>query len=151
VELLPKLCAGALRCADSWLQQASSSGTVSAQLAAAGYITGDLQSQIQQAIDAIEAAAAAGVHSGSETGHASDSASSSLTAVGQALTSLPIPDACNNPACTNLSKLSEVQLVNGKSCMCGGCRVAHYCSRACQRQHWQQHKPACKALQAVQA
>jgi hypothetical protein len=117
------ICAGALTAADSWLQHSSSNGTVSAQLAAAGYITGDLQSQIQQAVDAIEAAAAAGVQSGRGTAHAADSvglASSSLTAVGQALTSLPIPDACNNPACMNLTKLSEVQLVNGKSaCVVG--------------------------------
>lgn len=32
--------------------------------------------------------------------------------------------------------------------MCGGCKVAHYCSKTCQTQHWKQHKPMCAALAA---
>jgi hypothetical protein len=71
--------------------------------------------------------------------------------LGVSLTSLAFPYACNNPTCSNLSGPQELQLVNGRSCMCGGCRVAHYCSRACQRQHWQAHKPVCKAIAAAQA
>jgi hypothetical protein len=37
---------------------------------------------------------------------------------------LPMPWLCNNPHCTNLSGVSELQLVGGKACVCGGCRVA---------------------------
>jgi hypothetical protein len=37
---------------------------------------------------------------------------------------LPMPWLCNNPACDNLSGVSELQLVGGKACVCGGCRVA---------------------------
>jgi hypothetical protein len=71
--------------------------------------------------------------------------------LGVSLTSLAFPYACNNPTCSNLSGRQELQLVNGRSCMCGGCRVAHYCSRACQRQHWKAHKPVCQAIAAAQA
>jgi hypothetical protein len=37
---------------------------------------------------------------------------------------LPMPWLCNNPPCSNLSGVSELQLVGGKACVCGGCRVA---------------------------
>lgn len=30
---------------------------------------------------------------------------------------------------------------------CGRCRCAAYCSQACQKQHWPQHKKECKAPQ----
>jgi len=42
---------------------------------------------------------------------------------------------CGNFACpqTSTSKLKE----------CGGCRVVEYCSRACQKAHWKQHKKHC--------
>lgn len=68
--------------------------------------------------------------------------------VGQAVLSrLATPHACNNPSCINTSGASERLLVSGRSCVCGGCRVAHYCGRACQRKHWKQHKPVCEGLQ----
>jgi len=129
-------CADALKAADDWLQHITSSGMVSAQLAAAGYITEDLHSQIQQAEAALmptAAAAAATVAAGgavqstSQTAPATTAApaclnSSFLTSLGLALNSLPVPSACNNPSCRNLSRLSELQLVNGRTCMCAGCR-----------------------------
>jgi hypothetical protein len=37
---------------------------------------------------------------------------------------LPMPWLCNNPACSNLSGVSELQLFGGKACVCGGCRLA---------------------------
>jgi hypothetical protein len=37
---------------------------------------------------------------------------------------LPMPWLCNNPRCSNLSVVSELQLVGGKACVCGGCRLA---------------------------
>jgi hypothetical protein len=85
---------------------------------------------------------------------ASEAAGSQATAwrsLGVSLTSLAFPYACNNPTCSNLSGPQELQLVNGRSCMCGGCRVAHYCSRACQVQHWKAHKPVCRAIAAARA
>jgi hypothetical protein len=33
---------------------------------------------------------------------------------------LPMPWLCNNPQCANLSGVSELQLVGGKPCVCGG-------------------------------
>jgi hypothetical protein len=37
---------------------------------------------------------------------------------------VPVPWMCNNPRCTSLSGASELQLVGGKACVCGGCGVA---------------------------
>jgi hypothetical protein len=74
-----------------------------------------------------------------------------LQAAGRTLTSFAVPHCCNNPACVNTSGPSEAQLVNGRGNLCGGCRVARYCSRPCLRQHWGQHKPVCKALAAAAA
>jgi hypothetical protein len=37
---------------------------------------------------------------------------------------LPVPWMCSNPHCTCLAGVSELQLVGGKACVCGGCRVA---------------------------
>ena len=37
---------------------------------------------------------------------------------------LPVPWLCNNPGCTSMAGASELQLVGGKACVCGGCRAA---------------------------
>ena len=31
---------------------------------------------------------------------------------------------------------------------CGGCGVARYCGRACQKEDWARHKPVCRAVRA---
>lgn len=59
---------------------------------------------------------------------------------------LPHICCCNNPVCSNVSSSSEWDLVSGKSCVCGGCETARYCSRDCQAAHWQQHKRICKVI-----
>jgi len=33
---------------------------------------------------------------------------------------------------------------------CGSCKMAYYCSRKCQRDHWPSHKVSCKQLQKIQ-
>jgi hypothetical protein len=67
---------------------------------------------------------------------------------------LPQPHCCNNPGCRNLEGLSEHELVSGKSSRCSGCKVARYCSRECQTEHWGApagHKAVCKRLRAAAA
>jgi hypothetical protein len=67
---------------------------------------------------------------------------------------LPQPHCCNNPGCRNLDGLSEQELVSGRSSRCSGCKVARYCSRECQAEHWGApagHKAVCKWLRAAAA
>jgi hypothetical protein len=65
---------------------------------------------------------------------------------------LPVGWACNNAACTNLGKLSELQLVTGKAKVCAGCKQVRMCSAECQKQHWKAgHKLVCKKLAAAAA
>jgi hypothetical protein len=78
-------------------------------------------------------------------------ASQQLQAAGAALCSFAVPCMCNNQSCMNLSGLTELGLVSGRSCICAGCGVARYCGRACQRAAWKQHKPVCAALAAAAA
>lgn len=61
--------------------------------------------------------------------------STQLKALGQCLCAFAVPAVCNNPLYRNVCGPSEAALVGGRSCLCGGCRVARYCSRVCQRQH----------------
>jgi hypothetical protein len=74
-----------------------------------------------------------------------------LSAFGEALGSVPHKQSCNNPGCRNVSGLSELQLVKGRSNTCSVCRRARYCSDVCMKQHWKQHRPVCKALAATAA
>lgn len=60
------------------------------------------------------------------------------------LAEIPVSFCCNDPTCVNLCMLSEYQLVSGRACVCGGCKVARYCSRECQQKHKRQHKLVCK-------
>jgi hypothetical protein len=64
------------------------------------------------------------------------------------LQALPLASlCCSSPGCCNLSGLSELDLA-AEGGLCGGCRAARYCSRACQQQDWPAHKGTCKAHSA---
>jgi hypothetical protein len=65
------------------------------------------------------------------------------------LSTLPIHEACNNPACRVTKGSREQGLVCGKACVCGGCKMGHYCNRACQREHWPVHQLQCGAAAGV--
>jgi hypothetical protein len=122
-----------------WLQASSTQE----QLAAAGYAPQALPQQLQQVAAAVQ------VVGGSASSTQFEAATQQLQAAGSALCSFAVPCLCNNPACDNLSGLTELGLVSGRSCICAGCRVARYCGRACQRAAWKQHKPVCAALAAA--
>jgi hypothetical protein len=64
----------------------------------------------------------------------------------------PVSSSCCNPHCLNMGKLSEWQLVSGKGCVCNGCGVARYCSKACQVKMWaKHHRQVCRRLRAPAA
>jgi len=136
-----------------WLQHDSNT----AELAAAGYDTW----RAVAALQALTIPARAGDRSAAGS-HGSQSAAAAMSdadvatlvqqlhALGLGLNTLAISCACNNPHCCNLEGLSELDLVQGRARLCAKCRVARYCSKSCQAQHWKLHKPACKALEAAQ-
>jgi hypothetical protein len=69
-----------------------------------------------------------------------------LPKISSQLSTLPIHEACNNPACRVTAGSREQGLVNGKACVCAGCRMGHYCSIACQHEHWRLHQLQCGAV-----
>jgi hypothetical protein len=133
-------------CVQQWLQASSTNE----QLVAAGYAPQALPQQLQQMVTALQAARDSAVGGQLETACLRE-AVQQLQAAGSALCSFATPCLCNNPSCSNLSGLTEVGLVSGRNCVCGGCRAARYCGRACQRAVWKQHKPVCAALAAAAA
>jgi hypothetical protein len=130
-----------------WLANSSSSMQ---QLEAAGYSVQQLPGMLQGLL-ATHVAAQRSLDGEGSVEAACAALQAQLEAVGATLTALATPAFCNNPACQNVSGPTELSLVSGRSCMCGGCCVAHYCSRACQPAQWAQHKPVCKALAAAAA
>ena len=129
-----------------WLQVSSTQE----QLIAAGYAPQALPQQLQLVAAALLAARE---NAGSSQPDADQSvdAAQQLQAAGRALCAFAVPCLCNSPSCSNMSGLTELGLVSGRSCVCGGCRVARYCGRACQRLVWKQHMPLCAALAATAA
>lgn len=88
----------------------------------------DLQLLRQQALDL---SAAAGEYAAAhDQAAALRRISTQLKALGQSLCAVAVPDVCNNPLCRNMCGPSEAAVVGGRSCLCSGCRVARYCSRA---------------------
>jgi hypothetical protein len=129
----------------SWVGGVTSPVVHTALAAAAG---GDLQHFRQQleALLAAQAAVREGVSEASLTALVQQ-----LQATGEMLSGIAVPHFCNYSACGNISGPTEVRLVSGRSCICGGCRIARYCGRACQRAAWKQHRPVCKVLAAAAA
>jgi hypothetical protein len=137
-----------LAASTTWL----SAGSNAAQLEAMGYNTEGVLQCLQDA--AAACTEQDGTDAAGEPLTVSQSARLSqqqqlVRAVGRALSSFAHPGACNNPACTTFSGPSEANLVQGSTSKCSSCRAARYCSKACQRAAWKQHRPMCKALTAA--
>lgn len=130
-----------------WLSVSS----VSQQLSAAGHQPQQVQQSLQQLNAVAQQAYCDSFASTTEQVEVLGQLVQHLRAVGLWLSSVPVSQMCNNPACANLSGPLELQLVNGKTSVCGGCRVARFCSKACLAQFWKQHKPVCQALAAAAA
>jgi hypothetical protein len=157
----------------SWLQGSSTS----AQLAAAGLNPGALLQALQDASTALQrlqdkgigvhardgpstdvqqqqqdqgsVAATAPLYSdGGEDGH---EFAVRLHALGLLLSSLPLSWGCNFYLCLSMQGPTEAGIVQGKAHKCSRCGMAYYCSKQCQAQHWQEHKPVCKAVAAAGA
>jgi hypothetical protein len=73
-----------------------------------------------------------------------------LQRLGEAVcAAVPPPSlACANPACDNVSGLSDMQLVWRRG-VCGHCRAARFCSAACLRSHWKHRDPGSLVAPAV--
>jgi hypothetical protein len=102
-----------------WLQ----AGSTSEQLAAAGYRPLSILQQLGQLLESVLMA------TNSTQNMQSDEAAylalvRELRSTGLALCSFAVPCVCNKPGCFNLSGPSALHLVSGRSCLCGGCRVA---------------------------
>jgi hypothetical protein len=116
-------------------------GSTCDQLAAAGYGPLPVLQQLMATEDLVNG----------ESGTGRLAVAQELQSTGLALCSFAVPCMCNNPGCTSMVGVSELAAVSGRSCICGGCCVARYCGRACQRAAWKQHKPVCAALSAAAA
>jgi hypothetical protein len=57
---------------------------------------------------------------------------------------IPLPVGCNNPGCSRIEAVAEATLSINKRC--SQCLAAHYCCKECQREHWPNHRTACKRL-----
>lgn len=103
-----------------------------------------LVQQLQSTSSAMQAALRAGAES-------SDLALAAvhLHDLGLQLNTLAFSSVCNNPYCSNLAGLSELDLVKGSGRVCSGCRMARYCSQGCHVEHWRHHRPFCKAMAAA--
>jgi hypothetical protein len=136
-ELHKLLLAAATRRLQLQLQQggdtaapSSSSGAVTARADGVASRTAESGAQAQHSVAAVVQTVARSITFEECWGYAAmsdtyKSALQELDRLGLLLCNqLPMPWLCNNPQCANLSGVSELQLVGGKACVCGGCRVA---------------------------
>jgi hypothetical protein len=117
-------------------------------IAAAGCDAATLVQQLQQLLAARQVADGS---TSTTAAAAVDEMVKELIATGKAYCAVPLKPLCNNPVCGASDGPSELKLVGGGVGLCKGCLGVRYCSMACQKQHWKQHKPVCKALAARKA
>jgi hypothetical protein len=128
------------------LQQSLASGSTCNQLLAAGYVLQPVQQQLEQLVATCQI-----LQDDSSDTAALLAAAQQLQSTGLALCSFAVPGMCNHLGCTSMAGLSELASVSRRSCICAGCLVARYCSRACQCAAWKKHSRVCRALSAAAA
>jgi hypothetical protein len=103
-----------------WLQI----GSTSRELAAAGYAPQRLLQLLEQLMEPGQVLNRSCYIQRQRPKAALSRSVRELRSLGGALCSFAVPFVCNNPACCNMSGLTERRLVTGPGCKCGGCRVA---------------------------
>jgi hypothetical protein len=102
------------------VQQLLKTASSSQQLCAAGYTPGLVVQQLEQLRAAVEVLNC----NRNPDEEAVAAVVQELRSTGLALCSFAVPNFCNNPECSDMSRLSERLLVTGHSCLCSRCRVA---------------------------
>ena len=124
-------------------------------LEALGNLCGGSQERSRAAAGTGAVRALTSVQQGSSNAEVRETASSVLQNIGAALEQVPRSRAPSQPAAR---RPPAPRICAAPGCgatrglhRCGGCGTVRYCSEACSRVHWREHRAECRRLQAERA